>query len=511
LYLIRNILIPISKKIDLEKAISRKIGIAEIGKIRILRRSIDARKKNHLKYNFTLVISPKIELKPNYEILNYEKPKPYLKKVKKIVNPHPFIIGAGPAGLFAALSLVEKGSQPYIFERGDSLEKRSKKVAEFWQKGILDEESNVQFGEGGAGTFSDGKLTSRTRDFYTNKVVDYLIKFGADEKIKYDALPHLGTDGIRKIVKNIRKYLTEKGCKFFWNHKLEDIEITKNKITNLLINGKKYNPEIVILAIGNSARDTFIMLNKKIELQNKPFSVGIRIEHSQQFIDETFYGKKNDFTITGPATYRLTTKYQNRGIYSFCMCPGGSVIASSSQKGKLVLNGMSYENRNNFFANSAIICTVNEKDFGYSKLDGIKFQEQIEKKCFNPDYKAPFQTARDFLNNTISTPAKTSYENGIIPKNISDLLPTKISECLKFGLIKFEEQAKDFISKGNLLAPEIRTSSPIKIMRKKDSFNATKMENLYPIGEGSGYAGGIMSSATDGFKVGSIFKKSNDF
>jgi len=510
LYLIRNILVPIEKEIDLKKALSNKLKIPSkhISNIKTIRRSIDARKKNFLKYNFTLTADIDFNIKLDNEVQIYSTSQPYVKNSMKLSNPHPFIIGAGPAGLFAALSLVEKGLQPYIFDRGETIDLRAEKVEIFWQKGILDENSNVQFGEGGAGTFSDGKLTSRTRDYYTNQIVEYLIKFGADESIRYDALPHLGTDGLRKIIINLRKFLIAKGCIFFWNSKLENIKIENNKVTEVTINNEKYSPEILIIAIGNSARDTFTMLKDKIEMENKSFAVGFRIEHLQEFINNAFYGEKTDLSITGPATYRLTAKHKEKGIYSFCMCPGGFIIAGSSEQNSLVLNGMSYKNRNNLFANSAIVATVNKNDFGDDILAGMKFQQLIEKKCFNHSKTnfAPSQNTNDFMKNSISLDQKlTSFLPGTFHYDLNQVYSQSITEAIKFGLTKFNRKIPGFIENGLLLAPETRTSSPVRLLRERETFQANGITNLFPIGEGSGYAGGIMSSAADGYKVGCLF------
>ena len=512
MYKIRNIIIPINKQIDLFKALSYKLNIPldSIEDLEILRNSLDARTKNHLKYNLTLKANICIELKLDNDVQIFKEPMPYLKVSKKISNNHPFIIGAGPAGLFAALSLAEKGFQPYIFDRGDCLEDRTKKVTDFWENGILDEESNVQFGEGGAGTFSDGKLTTRKSDFYTNQVTKYFIKFGANEEISYDALPHLGTDNIRKIVLNIRKYLESKGCKFFWNHKLEDLEIGNEKISRVTINGEIHKPEIVILAIGNAARDTFKMLSSKIELESKPFAVGFRIEHYQDFLNETFYGNQTDFDISGPAAYRLTAKVLNRGVYSFCMCPGGQIIASSSEKNSIVTNGMSNSSRNGKFGNSAIVVSVNEKDYGSGILAGVQFQRKIEQKCFNPKqpYFAPFQKAMDFMrSNQSKQKIKTSFKPGVVTSNLNSIYPSSITNAIKTGLKVFDRRAKGFIDRGVFIAPETRTSSPVRILRNNVTFCSQAVTNIFPCGEGSGYAGGIMSSAADGFKVGSIFEK----
>ncbi len=511
LYLIKNVAVPISMKIDLKYHISKKLKLPlnSINNIKVIRRSLDARKKNNLKFNYTILTELPAKYLKNPDVLEYISPKPYIQVQRKLSSKNPFIIGAGPAGLFAALALVEKGFKPHIFERGDKIEDRINKVSDFWQKSILDEESNVQFGEGGAGTFSDGKLTSRKIDYYTNQVTKYLIQFGADQNISYEALPHLGTDKLRKIILNIRKHLESKDCKFVWNHKLENMEIENNKISTVTINGEIHNPEIVILAIGNAARDTFEMLSQKTEMESKPFAVGFRIEHSQDFINEAFYGEKTDFTITGPATYRLTTQDGKRGIYSFCMCPGGFVIPASSEKGGLVLNGMSFQKRNNEFANAAIVVTVNEVDYGQGIIAGIEFQRKIEKKSFKLDnpYFAPVQKALDFINNkTNDSIPKTSYLPEIISSDLNSSFPPAITKTLKTGLNSFEKRIPGFIEKGILLAPETRTSSPVRILRNKETFESTTISNLFPIGEGSGYAGGIMSSAADGFKVGSIFE-----
>ncbi|HPR18341.1 MAG TPA: hypothetical protein PLD62_08845, partial [Candidatus Cloacimonadota bacterium] len=280
------------------------------------------------------------------------------------------------------------------------------------------------------------------------------------------------------------------------------------KIKSVKINAETHHPEIVILAIGNAARDTFNMLSEKISLASKPFAVGFRIEHPQDYLNETFYGSQTDFQLTGPATYRLTARAGKRGVYSFCMCPGGEVIAAASEKNAVVTNGMSLAARNGKFGNSAIVVTVNETDFGKGILDGMRFQSKIEQKCFNSDqpYLAPMQAASDFLK-SIPTKRKiaTSYQPGVFASELTSVLSPEITEAIKIGLIAFERQAKGFIRNGVFLAPETRTSCPLRIMRDQESFHSITLQNLYPCGEGSGYAGGIMSSAADGFKIGSIF------
>ncbi len=513
MYKIRNLIVPVTSQADLYQLLSHKLHlpVSAIEEVEILRISLDARQKNHLKFNLTLKADISINIKLNNDVQIYQEPQPYIDFSYQVSNDHPFIIGAGPAGLFAALALVEKGFQPYIFERGDCLEKRSRKVAEFWKNGILDEESNVQFGEGGAGTFSDGKLTSRKNDYYTRKVTEYLIKFGADKKIAYEALPHLGTDGIRMIIKKLRTYLESKGCKFFWNHKLEDIALVNGKISTLKINQEIYRPEIVVLAIGNSARDTFHLLSQKIAMQAKPFAVGFRIEHPQDFINKAFYGRKTDFSITGPAVYRLTAQIEKRGVYSFCMCPGGQIIAACSENNSVVTNGMSSSSRKGKFANSAIVVTVNEKDFGNGILAGMEYQRKIEQLCYNHHlpYFAPAQNAADFMQSIVSNQIRnSSYLPGIYSFDLNSIYSDQITAAIKAGMKVFEKRTKGFIENGIFAAPETRTSSPVRILRNDSTYNSRSASNLFPCGEGSGYAGGIMSSAADGYKIGSILSKS---
>jgi len=471
----------------------------------LLKKSLDARQKRAIKWNYTVLIETTAKLSDDY--LEYILPQPYISPQITLSNPHPFIIGSGPAGLFAALELVEKGFSPYLFEQGDELDIRAKKVNDFWKTSILDEKSNVQFGEGGAGTFSDGKLTARNQDYYSKKVLINLIRFGAPASILYNALPHLGTDGIRQIVRNIRDYLSEKGCKFFFRHQLEDIQVRKNVLISVRINGNKYQPEALFLAIGNAARNTYSMLEKKIPLASKPFAVGFRIEHPQAFINQMIYGKNAPLDLLGNATYRFTDKFKNRGIYSFCMCPGGFVIAGNSAPNQVVTNGMSFQARNNRFANSAIVVTVKKEDFEKHTLAGINFQKKIEAKAFNPaiPYAAPCQSAFDFVNNGFAGKRmENSYRPQTYAANLQDFFPDEIRISLQKGLLAFAKKMPGFIRNGVLIAPETRTSSPVRILRDKHLFYSLQAQNLFPIGEGSGYSGGIVSSAADGIKAASI-------
>ncbi len=507
--IIKNISIELNQGQDLSRAIKKKLDIEVSGdEIAIQRKSLDARKRNKLKYNYTILIKSDIDIN-HPDIIPFKQPIPYITTEKKISDNRPFIIGAGPAGLFAALAMVEKGLKPMIFDRGEALEERAIKVKEYWNSGKLDCESNVQFGEGGAGTFSDGKLTSRSNDYYTHKVSDLLIKFGADPIIAYEALPHLGTDKLRSIIRKIRQHLINNGAEFHWRSKLEAITVVNNMVESINIGGQCFKPETIILAPGNGARDTFLELDKHIGMETKPFSIGFRIEHPQHFINTSFYGEKTDISLTGAASYRLTSKYKNRGIYSFCMCPGGYVIASASEDRSIVTNGMSFNNRNNRYANSAVVVTVNDQDFGSKIKQAIEFQRTIETRSFNKENPgfAPAQSAYDFVKGTKSgKKIKCSYTPGIFNYEIDQLFTNDLSRALKQGLINFDHRSRGFIRNGVIIAPETRTSSPVRIVRDKITRASISATNLYPVGEGSGYAGGIISSAMDGYKTGQMFR-----
>ncbi len=510
-YLIRNVIVPLSSQPDYRQAASAKlrVPVEQLESCIVMRRSLDARKRNQLKWNFTLLAE--FAHTPH----NHPDMTPYNEKPldepssTKLSQENPVIIGAGPAGLFAAVAMVENGLKPWIFDRGDEMTERIRFVEDFWHTGELDPESNAQFGEGGAGTFSDGKLTARSRDGFSSLVFENLIRFGAPEDIRIDAHPHLGSDCIRAIIVRMRKWLEESGCRFFWRHKLEDLTVEKDRVTHVRIGDMTISPEIVVIALGNSARDTFEMLHESgVRVEAKPFAIGFRIEHPRTFIDEAFYGEKTDFSLSGAATYRMTAKAGNYGVYTFCMCPGGEVIAAASEPDCQVTNGMSYSKRDAFFSNSAVVVTVNEKDFGSKPLDGIHFQRKIEQKCFNPQlpYFAPTQSAGDFCGIRKASLARNSYRPGTYNIDLRDVYPKALTRALQTGMKHFEQLHRDFICKGVLIAPETRTSSPVRILRRQDNGSSVNCENLYPIGEGSGYAGGIVSSAVDGYRLGRSFR-----
>ncbi len=507
-FLLRSVIFPIAKEYDLNRVIAKKLHINSnnIVDLTIVRKSLDARKRNNLKFNFTVELSFAHKPPVHNDLIPLGEPKNVVLPSYSLYDSQPVIIGAGPSGLFCALSMVEKGLKPIIYDRGETIADRKQKIKNFWKNGKLDENSNIQFGEGGAGTFSDGKLTARNRDIFSTKVFELFVRFGANSEIMYEALPHLGTDRLEIIITKIREYLEQNGCTFHWNSKLTDIEVEDNRIKSITINEEKISPEIVVLGIGNAARDIFRMLpGKNIDIESKDFAIGVRIEHDQDYINSTFYGENTDIDITGPANYRLTRKVNGLGVYTFCMCPGGLVINSSSEQNTIVTNGMSNSSRTGKYGNSALVVSVksNAKDI----LSGVKLQERIEKKAFIGNYSAPVQSALSYLKHKKdSKPVTGSFLPSVHNANLHDLFPKSISAPLHQALKHWDKQYKGFAEKGVLIAPETRTSSPIRIVRDYQTRASTSVTNLFPIGEGSGYAGGIISSATDGWKTGAIFE-----
>ena len=518
---IRQIKLPINHtEEDIKNKICKKLNIKkeDIKKIIINKKSIDARKE----INFIYEVD--IETNKESQILN-KKIKDILKTPnekyvfnitgEKTLKEKPIIIGAGPAGLFCAYFLAKKGYKPIIIERGEEIDKRVKTVEKFWNKNILDPNSNVQFGEGGAGTFSDGKLNTTSKDIRIKEILKIFVKNGAPKEILYIKNPHIGTDILRNVIKNIRNEIIEYGGKFIFNKTLKDITINENKVTQIKINDEIIDAENLILALGHSSRDTFKMLIKNnLKITSKPFAIGVRVQHKQKLIDINQYGK--EYENLPKANYKLTYKSsEGRGVYSFCMCPGGFVVNSSSENEKLVINGMSNYKRDEENANSAIIVTVSEKDFGNHPLDGVKFQEELEKITYKEGQgNIPVQLYKDFKENKISKnfgKIKPVMKGNYQFSNLNNIFPKYIKNSLIEGIEHFDKKIKGFSDDDTILAAiESRTSSPIKIVR--DENLESNIKGIYPCGEGAGYAGGIMTSAIDGIKVAeSIAKKYKPF
>ena len=515
---IRQIKIPIEKDNinHLKKKISLilKCSESDIKEISISKKSLDARKKPNIFYIYEVDVDVKNEehlLKkhqPNKDIFLIPEEKYVYPEIgNKKINYRPIIVGSGPAGLFCAYLLAELGYRPIIIERGEKIEERVKSVENFWKTGILNKNSNVQFGEGGAGTFSDGKLNTLVKDksFRMKKVFEIFVESGADKDILYTNNPHIGTDVLRKVIVNLRKKIIDFGGEFYYNTTLTNINIKENKITSIEINHKEIiNTDILVLAIGHSARDTFEMLDKKaFYLEPKPFAVGLRIQHPQELININQYGKNNK--LLPPASYKLTyqTK-EGRGVYSFCMCPGGYVVNASSEEKRLAINGMSYHDRNSLNANSAIVVTVSPKDYGTNPLDGLTFQRNLEEKAYIlGNGKIPIQTIKDFHNSVeskklgnISPVFKGDYQL----TDLNQLFPSYITDSIKEALPNFDQKILGFNDDNAILAGvESRTSSPFRIPRDENLESSIK--GIYPCGEGAGYAGGITTSASDGLKV----------
>ena len=508
-YLLKNLCNPVNSEQNLSAMICSvlKISSNQLINWSLLKRALDTRKKNSPLYVYTIEVELDTTPQSNPNLILLPELEQDTNTATKLSNHHPYIIGMGPAGLFCALAMVEQGLKPYLFDRGDSLETRTTAVSQFWQNGTLDPESNVQYGEGGAGAFSDGKLTSRSNNNTIQQVFDLLIRFGAHDSIRWEALPHLGTDVIRKVVQNIRDYLIEQGCSFFYRSKLENIELSNGHVNSITINGVKHQPELLVLALGNAARDTLRVLNKQnVAMESKPYALGFRIAHPQEWIDKSIYGSGYWATKLGAASYRMTAPKAGKGTYTFCMCPGGYIIAASSEPCTMVTNGMSYASRDFAWGNSAIVTSVNPDDYGNSLWGGLELQAQIEHKAYFEGYPAPIQSATDFmshsLNDEVTIPGLfPGYRNA----QVSDFFSANVVRALKDSLKHFDNIMPGFIRYGTIIAPETRTSSPIRIVRDSSNLNCHNISNLYAIGEGAGYSGGIISSSADGYKTGAKF------
>lgn len=522
---------------DLENKIRKTLRVSDNRKItyRIVKKSIDARKKPELYLVYTVYVVCEDEntvvKKAKNAAVSIAKQKTYqLPDIGENNLTHPpLIIGAGPAGLFAAFVLVEAGFKPVLIERGKSVENRIKDVEEFWKTGVLDTSSNVQFGEGGAGTFSDGKLNTVVKDPANRNhfVLETFVRFGAPEQILYENKPHIGTDILCDVIKNMRMYLIEKGAQIHFETCAKDFVIENHQITKVVCeNGKCFPVSVVVLALGHSARDTFQTLHAlEIPMEAKNFAVGFRVEHPQDMINQALYGEQNQDMPAAP--YKVTSNFPNgRGVYSFCMCPGGYVVNSSSEEEMLVVNGMSYSGRNSSTANSAIIISVNEQDFinpfffqegaehllkEADALCGMRFQQALERKVYQlAKGKIPQQLYGDFCDNKCSEgygafASNTKGDTAFV--NLRGLFSEDMEESFMGGMEHFAHIIPDFNRKDAILSGvESRTSSPIRILRNENY--ESEIKGIFPCGEGAGYAGGITSAAMDGIRVAeAIIKK----
>ncbi len=498
---------------EIKKAAAKKLKINEneIIDIAYIRKSIDARKKSNVVYSLCLGVSVKGNEKRIAEKAGctlYCSPKLCYPEKMTFSGKSPIVCGAGPAGLFAALFLSMAGFRPILLEQGDDADTRISKINEFFSSGKLDVRTNVQFGEGGAGTFSDGKLTTNISDFRCATVLDAFVLCGAPKEILYSAKPHLGTDKLCGIVKNIRKKIIESGGSVRFLSKITDICVENGQVVSVTVNDTEcIECDRLIIAAGHSAQDMFhILKEKNVQMEQKPFSIGVRVEHKQADINAAQYG--NFAKYLGAADYKLSCHLPSgRGVYSFCMCPGGKVVAAASSEGKLVVNGMSLFARDGENANSAILCSVFPEDFGSSDvLAGLEFQQKYEKAAFEAgggNYRAPAQLMGDMLADIPSTHCGTvnpTYPLGVTWCSLKKCLPEFAYESIKQALVIFNKKINGFLNNDAVLTGvETRSSSPVRVLRN-GKFQSS-VSGIYPCGEGAGYAGGIMSAAVDGIRV----------
>ena len=487
----------------LETKICKKLHLKndELLSYKIYRKSLDARKE--LAYVYTLIIEVKNEDKclRHKDVSTYTPFNHDIEMVKTDVRP--IIVGYGPAGIFATQYFLDAGIKPIIFERGSRIAKRRIDVEDFFNEGILDPESNVQFGEGGAGTFSDAKLTTRVKDITIEYITAKFIKFGAKEEIAYDAHPHIGTDCIQEIITKMTDDAISRGAEFHFDEKITDFIIENDEFKAVISDKGTYYSDYLVLACGHSAYDIMLSLNKRgVYLEAKDFSIGFRVEHPQSFIDHNQYKCNNPKLPAAEYFLRAKTSV-DKGVYSFCMCPGGFVVPSSSELETIVTNGMSYSKRDNNLANSALLVQVSKEDFGDNLFAGFDYIHEIEARAYklSGSYQALSQNISDYMYNDLKPlKFKSSYPLGTSLYNLNDFFDSKLNIAFKEALLHFDHVIPGFIEEGIMVGPETRSSCPVRIKRNLNLVSIST-NGLYPCGEGAGYAGGIISSSIDGVKV----------
>lgn len=515
---ITNFRVSIDEREALETLVSvrLKIGKQQQRNFHIVRKALDARREGNISFVYTVETEIPAAGDQWAERWSEDKNVTIVEPVaaaevvmgSRGLSERPVVVGLGPAGLFAGLTLARYGYKPLVLERGEDMDQRQLAVRKFWDQGMLDESSNVQFGEGGAGTFSDGKLTTRVHDPLMSAVLKSLIEAGAPPEIAYWYKPHVGTDRLRQVVKTLRRQIEALGGEVRFRQQVTDLRSENGVLTGLVVNGDTIVPcSITLLGIGHSARDTYEALDRcGVTMEAKPFSIGVRIEHPQELIDRSQYGTAAGHPKLGAADYSLVfhDKAAGRTAYSFCMCPGGVVIGASSEAGGVVVNGMSHYQRTSGAANSALAVNVTPEDFGPGVLAGVEYQRRFERKAFElagKSYFAPVQSVGSFLGGQASGAAcliKPSYGPGVKNSNLEGCLPDFVVASLRRALPDFGRKIRGFDHPGSMLTGvETRTSAPLRILRGEDRVSVN-LTGLYPMGEGAGYAGGIMSAAIDG-------------
>ncbi len=510
--LLRDLALDISvEEKSLSREVARHLGVdmTAIGDVKVIRRSIDARKKNRIRKVFTVQFScvDEADFLQKYGNGSLEKhldpPETILPRVNSV--HHALVVGMGPAGLFAAKRLAEAGVKVTLVDRGRQLQQRVKDVESFWSTGRLDVTSNVQFGEGGAGTFSDGKLTTRLNHPLRRTVLEALVACGAPDDILVEARPHVGTDRLRKVVVNFRKHLVELGVDVRFETCLTELDLHRDSVVGAVLNGGELLPcDSLVLAPGHSARDTYSMLDRNgVQLDAKGFAVGLRVEHPVELINQIQYGDSSIQLPPADYALRYNDTETGRGVYSFCMCPGGEVINAASEPGGLVVNGMSQAARTGKYSNSALVVTVGPEDWGHTSLGGMHFQQQWEQRAFTvagADFKAPAQNMMAFIGHG-SGLLNSSCRPGVVETELREVLPDFVYHGLRRALPHFDRRMRGFVtSEAVLIGVETRTSAPLRITRNEGG-ESVSHSKLFPAGEGAGYAGGIMSAALDGLKV----------
>ena len=518
---INNIKLPVnasvSEAFSIAKSILKRAGLlGYANEYSVYRRSVDARKKPDIYYVYSIAVSGSF---PNIDNDKLQKYGISIVETSTLVIPEqgekeltdkPIIVGSGPCGLFAGLVLAEAGYSPVILERGGSVAERKAAVDTFNKYHILDPDTNIQFGAGGAGTFSDGKLVTRINDPLTGYILDRFVEFGAPEEIKYIAKPHVGTDILSVVVEKIIERICELGGEIHYHTKFISTKSQNGRVSAVLTNKGEFPCGALILAIGHSARDTYeSLLSQNFSIEAKSFSVGMRIEHLASDIDYAMYGKSAGMHGLGHAEYNLSHNTKVRGTYTFCMCPGGVVVAAASEQGGVVVNGMSYHSRSETNSNSAVVTTVFKEDYGCTPMSAINFQRMIERdayECGGGDYSAPIITVGDFLRDELKTEPERVMPSYMNSENVrlsrpESFLPEFVCQGIKSALSDFDKKINGFAADDAVLTgAETRTSAPVRILRDSDTRLAVGYTNIYPAGEGAGYAGGITSAAIDGAK-----------